>query len=157
EALGHADRGAIGRPDEADEVVALHRGERVVERAPRALGRVAFAPRGAAQHPAQLEARPALGLEEADAAEEGAGRALLDRPQPDARRRPVAEDQRHLSPGFAARQRLAIPEIPHHLVSAHIAAYASRSSSRNIRRMSRSVSSVIAAGASSIEDPPTRS
>src|SRR5262249_62359276 len=63
---------------------------------------------------------PAPGLKEADAAEQRSRRPLLDRPQPEASQPPVSEDQRHLSPGLAAGQRLAVPEIAHHLaIGAH--------------------------------------
>jgi hypothetical protein len=115
DALGHADGGRVARVDQADDVVAVHRGERVGQRAPRALRGVAPTPRVAAQHPAELEAGPALGVEEADASEQRPRRALLHGPEPVAAQLPVADDQRHLAPRLGARERLALAEVAHDL------------------------------------------
>src|SRR5205823_1128576 len=72
--LGHADRGRVGRADEAYHALAPQVGERMAQDAAGRLGRVALAPRLAPQHPDQLEARPALRLEQAGPPHERAGR-----------------------------------------------------------------------------------
>src|SRR5262245_4998464 len=82
EALGYADRRRVPGPDQADHAGPVELGECVLDRAPRAFGRIALAPRAARERPDALEARPAVGIEESDAADERAGRALLHRPHP---------------------------------------------------------------------------
>src|SRR5215510_7785121 len=107
DALGDADRRRVPRPDQADHARLAELGERVLERAPRALGRVALAPRAAGERPDALETRPAVRIEEPDAADERTARAFLDRPHTVAAQLPVTEEHRHLPPRFPAGERLA--------------------------------------------------
>src|SRR5712691_11767085 len=80
--LRDADRCDIAGANQADDVRAIHLRERVLQRATRALGRITLAPRAAGERPPALEARPAFRIEEADATDERAARALLHRPEP---------------------------------------------------------------------------
>src|SRR5687768_596515 len=68
--FGHADRGIVPGPDEADHAVAGEGPEGVGEAGLRGLGCVAAAPVPARQRPSQLEAGPSGRIEEAHAAGE---------------------------------------------------------------------------------------
>src|SRR5262245_20557709 len=116
ETLRDADRRGVPRPDQADHARLVELGDRVLERAPRAFGRIALAPRAARERPDALQARPAIGIEEPDAADERAARALLHRPHPVPAQLPVTEEHRHLPPRFQTRERLpSRAEVAHHL------------------------------------------
>src|SRR6185503_17447320 len=69
DALGDADRRRVLGMDHADHLLPAHDVERVGERTARRLGRVTLAPLAARERPADLEAGPSLGIDEADAAD----------------------------------------------------------------------------------------
>src|SRR5206468_2474400 len=90
ELLGDADRADVPLLNEVHDVVGPERPVHPVGGGTRRLGRVAAAPARALDGPADLEVRPPFWLPRADAADELAGRLLLDGPERVAAQVPVA-------------------------------------------------------------------
>jgi hypothetical protein len=129
--------------------------KRVIERDARGFHRVAAAPELPRQRPTDFAVGPSVGVVQADAADKRSRRALLDRPHAEAAQLPVSHQHRHLPPRTS---RFSGPRSPRKRVtsgSADIAAYASVSSSRNGRRVRRSVSSVDIMGRLPFASRPT--
>ena len=133
------DRVAVFGLNQADHAIPTKTIEREIDRLERGLGRITLAPELPAKGPADLEARPALGLPAAHSAHELPGAAVPRLPT--GRIREVASGRRRapcfarLRRGRACGRRRGIASPP---ASAHISAYASRSDSRNILSNSRS-------------------
>src|SRR5262249_49426181 len=98
EALGNALRILVQRIDQADDVIAIHRRERVLEHSARRFGCESAAPKFAPDRPSKLVLRPSLGTMKPDAAHEATGRELLDTPHAIAAQMPVSDDRGHVVP-----------------------------------------------------------
>src|SRR4029079_13626302 len=104
EPLRQRDRPAVLGIDQADDARPPERFESVGERGAGGFVRVAFSPEGARQGPADFLTRPTLRVVEADAPREGAGGALLHRPDAVTAQDPVPRHRGHAPPGVLARE-----------------------------------------------------
>ena len=135
----NADRRLVLGINHADNMCMSERAERNVKGRSRRFGCIATAPERSAQGPGKLQARPALGPPAANPADEHATLAIFHGPEAKTAELPVTEHQGHVA---QASDRVIGTPPRYFMTSAspHISAYESRSDSRNMRRIKRSVS-----------------
>src|SRR5262245_31480830 len=120
EAISDAFRALIPRIDQTDDVIAMQRRERVIERCARRFGCESAAPELAPDRPSELVFRPPLGAMKSDAPHQAMGRELLDTPHAVAAQMPMTDDRRHVLPRVAAGHWFACGEPGHFKVGVNL-------------------------------------
>src|SRR5882724_8252436 len=115
----HANGSRVQRVNQTDDVLAVHLGEGIRQRAPRAFDRIAFALGRRRERPSNLEIGPAFRIQKPYAPDELSTRFLFYCPVTIAAQLPVPDHHGHMEPDSQAAKRLPA-EVSHHLgVSAH--------------------------------------
>src|SRR5262245_25334620 len=82
QAQGHSNRRGVVRVDQADDLWLFHFGKRKLKSLARPFGGIPTTPEGSAQRPTDFKSRPAIGIPEANVADQ-VSRRLFDRgPKP---------------------------------------------------------------------------